>query len=411
VNTIGSDAINAWLGTSLPTYRSLPAMETLFSANLSQQDQLDSLSNSALSRGINFYQQGNYDAAVKEFQRSIALSPNSSYSQDSYDYMAQSLLNLNRTDDAIKAYKQAIQHDPTNDSYHVNLGNIYFGVGRYDDAAAEYKAAVNIDPSSTLNWNSLGQAYNQIGNYGGAEQAFKKIQGQDPLDAGLGLGQTYHLMGRLDDAVFELKSAIALNQNFSYAYFELGRVYTDQKEFDKAQEQASTLSSIDQSLASQLSSYIDQNQSPQILLAYSTDFFSTNGPGTKVSDLDPSLAAPNSSENFTMHFIFSKAMDASTITSPPYWSITRAYGQTRGGDYNWGRPSPPTEVTISPTPVNVVYNQDLQTADVEFQVTQNASGNGTLDPSHLVFAFHGLDAYGKAMDPAADEYSGISMIV
>ena len=121
----GSDAINA-----------------LFSANLSQQDQLDTLSNSALSRGIDFYQKGNYDAAVKEFQRSIALSPNSSYTQDSYDYLAQSLLNLNRTDDAIKAYKQAIKHDPTNDSYHVNLGNIYFSVGRYDDAAAEYNQAV-----------------------------------------------------------------------------------------------------------------------------------------------------------------------------------------------------------------------------------------------------------------------------
>ena len=387
------------------------AVDSLFSANLSQQDQLDGLSNRALSRGINFYQQGNYDAAVKEFQRSIALSPNSSYTQDSYDYMVQSLLNLNRPDDAIKAYKQAIKLDPTNDSYHVNLGNIYFSVGRYEDAAAEYKVAVNIDPTSTLNWNSLGQAYNQIGDYAGAEQAFKKIQGQAPLDAGLGLGQTYHLMGRYEDAIFELKSAIALNQNFVYAYFELGRVYTDQKEFDKAQEQASILSSIDQSLASQLSSYVVQNQSPQILAAYSPDFISTYGPGTKISDLNPSLAAPNSSEDFTMHFVFSKAMDASTITSPAYWSITRAYGQTRGGDYNWGLPPPPTEVTISPTPLNVVYDQDSQTADVEFRVTQNASGNGTIDPSHLVFAFHGLDAYGKAMDPAADEYSGISMIV
>ena len=239
------------------TILSNAAIDPVFSANLSQQDQFDALSNSALSRGIDFYQQGNYDAAIKEFQRSIALSPNSSYTQDSYDYMVQSLLNLNRTDDAIKAYKQAIKLDPTNDSYHVNLGNIYFGVGRYDDAAAEYKAAVHIDPTSALNWYSLGQAYNKTGNYAEAEQAFKKIHGQSPLDAAFGLGQTYHLMGRYDDAVFELKSAIAINQNFGYTYFELGRVYADQKEFAKAQQQASILSSIDQSLASQLSSYID----------------------------------------------------------------------------------------------------------------------------------------------------------
>ena len=393
MNIIGSDIIDA-----------------VFSANLRQQDLVDALSNSALSRGISFYQQGNYDAAVKEFQRSIALSPNSSYTQDSYDYLVQSLLNLNRTDDAIKTYKQAIRLDPTNDSYHVNLGNIYFSVSRYDDAAAEYNQAVRLDPTSALNWYSLGQAYNQTGNYAGAEQAFKKISGQSPLDAAFGLGQTYRLMGRYDDAVFELKSAIALNKDFGYAYLALGLAYADQKDFDNAQEQASILSSIDQSLASQLASYIDQHKSPQILVAYSTDFISTAGPGTKVSDLDPSLAVPNSSEDFTMHFIFSKEMDASTVTSPAYWSIARAYGQTRGGDYNWGLPLPSTEVT-TPTPVSIVYDEDSQTADVVFLLTQNASGSGTLDPSHLVFAFHGLDAYGEAMDPAADEYSGISLIV
>ena len=194
VNTIGSgnDAIDA-----------------LFSALPRQQDQFDALANNSLSRGINLYQQGNYEGAIKEFQRSIALSPNSSYTQDSYDYMVQSLLNLDRTDEAIKAYKQAIGLDPTNDSYHVNLGNIYFSVGRYDDAAGEYKEAVRIDPTSSLNWYSLGQAYKQDGDYAGAEQAFKKIRAQSPLDAALGLGQTYHLMGRYDDAAFELKSAIA----------------------------------------------------------------------------------------------------------------------------------------------------------------------------------------------------------
>jgi tetratricopeptide (TPR) repeat protein len=387
------------------------AIDALFSANLHQQGQFDALGNSALSRGINFYQQGNYDAAVKEFQRSIALSPNSSYTQDSYDYMVQSLLNLNRTDDAIKAYKQAIRLDPTNDSYHVNLGNIYFSVSKYDDALVEYKEAVRVDPSSTLNWYSLGQAYKQVGDYAGAEQAFNKISGQSPIDAALGLGQTYRLMGRYDDAAFQLKSAIAMNKGFGYAYLELGLVYADQKESDKAQEQVSTLSSIDQSLASQLSSYIYQHESPELFSVYSTDFISTYGPGTKLSDLNPSLSAPNSSEDFTMHFIFSKEMDVLTVASPAYWSITRADGQNLGGAYNWSLALPPTEVTLSPIPVSVVYDQDLQTAHVTFRVTQNASGNGTLDPSHIVFRFHGLDAYGNAMDPAADEYSGISMIV
>jgi hypothetical protein len=188
-------------------------------------------------------------------------------------------------------------------------------------------------------------------------------------------------------------------------------VYADQKEFDKAQEMVSILSSIDQSLTFQLNSYIYQMKSPKIFAAYSTDFTSAGGPGTAVSDLAPSLTEPNSSEQFTMHFIFSKEMDASTVASPAYWSITRADGRNRGGAYNWGLPSAPTEVNILPIPVRVAYNPNSQTADVIFRITQNASGDGTLDPSHLVFRFHGLDVYGDAMDPTADEYSSTSKIV
>jgi hypothetical protein len=202
-----------------------------------------------------------------------------------------------------------------------------------------------------------------------------------------------------------------VDKDFGYAYLELGYVYADLKEFEKAQEQVSILSSIDQSLAIQLSSYIYLQKSPQILAVHSTDFMSTGGPGTNVSDLDPLLSEPNASKYFTMHFIFSKPMDASTVASPVYWSISRADGQNRGGIYNWGLPLAPTEVYLSPVPVSVVYHEDSQTADVIFKIDQNASGNGTLDPSHLVFKFRGLDVYGQAMDPAADEYSYLSMIV
>lgn len=203
-------------------------IDMLFSTTSPQQDQYDALANNALSRGIGFYQQGNYERAAKEFQRSIGLSPHSSYTQTAYDYMVQSLLKLNRTDEAIKAYTQAIGLDPTNDSYHVNLGNIYFSLGRYDDAKSEYNGAVKLDPTSTLNWYSLGQAYMQTGNYAGAEQAFKTVNAYSPGEATFALGQIYHLMGRHDDAVAELKSAISVDKDFGYAYLELGYVYAEE---------------------------------------------------------------------------------------------------------------------------------------------------------------------------------------
>ena len=47
-------------------------------------------------------------------------------------------------------------------------------------------------------------------------------------------------------------------------------------------------------------------------------------------------------------------------------------------------------------------------ATVTFSLSQNADGNGTLDPSHLVFKFSGTDADGKKMDPNADQYDGFA---
>ncbi|HET6514378.1 MAG TPA: tetratricopeptide repeat protein [Thermodesulfovibrionales bacterium] len=387
-------------------------IDALFTAIPEQQDQFDVLANNALSRGIDLYQKGNYDGAVKEFRRSVGLSPNSSYTQNAYDYMVQSLLKLGRTDEAIKAYQQAIKLDPMNDSYHLNLGNVYFSLNRYDDAVAEYKESVRINPTSTLNRYSLGQAYLQTGNYAEAERAFKTVATQTSHDANVmfALGQTYRRMGRYNDAVDELKSAIATKKDFGYAYLELGFVYADEKNFDSAQEQVSALSSIDKSLATQLGSYIYQLKNPRILAAYSTDLPVTDGPGTKVSDIDPSLATPNSTKRFVMHFIFSKPMDVSTVQNPAFWSITKADGRNWGGVYNWGMPTPATEVSL-PVPDVVFYHENTQTADVTFQISQNASGDGTLDPAHLVFRFRGKDAYGMTMDQSADEYSGFSKIV
>jgi hypothetical protein len=44
-------------------------------------------------------------------------------------------------------------------------------------------------------------------------------------------------------------------------------------------------------------------------------------------------------------------------------------------------------------------------------ISQNDAGNATIDPQHIVFKFAGKDAYGKAMDLSADQFSGFSSIV
>jgi hypothetical protein len=45
---------------------------------------------------------------------------------------------------------------------------------------------------------------------------------------------------------------------------------------------------------------------------------------------------------------------------------------------------------------------------VYFRITQNATGDGLIDPQHWVFKFSGTDVSGNPMDSRGDEYDGFA---
>jgi len=193
---------------------------------------------------------------------------------------------------------------------------------------------------------------------------------------------------------------------------DLGYALVDSGKVDEAYSQAEILAETDQSLSLELKSYINKVASPEFMIAYSDSGFNPKlGPGPSLTLLDADLSSPNSSQEFTMKFVFSTEMDLESVENPYNWMITRASGETGGGLYNWGMPIPSTEVTLPLFPESVYYDSLSQTATVTFAITQNSDANGTLDLSHIVFRFYGKDAYGNKMSPSADQYSGISKIV
>jgi TolA-binding protein len=105
---------------------SAETVNTLFNAIPTSQAQYDSLSNSALTRGIDLYTNNDYAGAAKEFRRAIGLSPFSDNATKACDYMAQAYLKDDNTDAAIKTYKEAIRAYPTRDTFWISLGDIYY---------------------------------------------------------------------------------------------------------------------------------------------------------------------------------------------------------------------------------------------------------------------------------------------
>jgi tetratricopeptide (TPR) repeat protein len=388
------------------------AIDYLFaSTSANSQANLDTLGGNLLGQGIDFYQQKNYARAINAFRRSAALSPFTDNTAKAYDYMGKAYLNLEKTADAIKVYKEAIRIYPTRDEFQLALGDIYLKEGQPEEALMAFEAAVRLSPDSAESRYSLGQSYLKAGNLTAAREQFSNVARLTPTSAAgfYGLGQTARLSGDYQDAVSWLDKAVRVNRNFEKAYVELGYAYADMGDFQNAAEQAAILSSRGSSQETALNSYIMNAAEPRFLFVNSPDGFNvTLGRTTEVSALRDDLTTPNSSGLFSMNFMFSKDMDQASVMNPYNWLIKRASLRENGGVYNWGLTVPKTEATILPIPVSVAYDTEKNMATVQFRISQNAGANATIDPAYIVFKFYGMDAYGKAMDTSADEYSGFS---
>lgn len=388
--------------------------DSLFSAMLTSSNGLEGLSNAALQRGIDAYTQQDYPTAVKEFKRAAGLGQSSSYGADAARYLARAYLQLDDSENAIKAYQSALRIDPYRDDIHVELGHLYFSQAKYEDARAAYAEAVRVNPSTT-NRYALGQAYIELGRYSDAEDQYDAIQRLAPREAGgyLGMGQAYARQGEHDEAIRQFKQALRLDPDLYGAYSEMGYCYADMGDMENAQAMVDALEGFEQDdLADTLSRYMYKVDPPRMVYAGSASTFPFSlGKGTPLAALNSYLAAPDASKTLAVIFQFDKAMDRDSIENIANWKIGRATGQDPGQAYNFGLPVPSTEARLSPTPSAVTWDADRLTATVYVTVTQNADADATIDPSHIEFAFSGEDIYGLKMNPKFDQFTGFSGVV
>lgn len=385
--------------------------DQLFVTSLQQQSQLEALSNNALSSGIDKYLRKEYEAAAKDFEKSINLHPTSSFSADATKYLAQTHLRLGQTDKAIADYKRGIELNSDRDDLRNDLGNLFFAEDRYKEALAQYEAAVRVNPTSSSNHYSLGQGYLKLDKFSQAESAFRtvlRMEGGSPY-GNYGLGLTFARRKNYDKAIDNFETAIKKDNQFFDAYAEIGYVLADMGKIEEAQEMVEFLEDRDANLSKMLNSYIDKVEPPKIRFAWASSTFGYNlSVKTPVSVLDSYLENAGASKSMTMKFYFNKEMDRASVEDPYQWRISRQQGGGDGSAYNFGLALPETEVLLPFFPDYVLYDSRTQTATVAFTVTQNETANGTIDPSHIVFKFNGKDVNGIAMDLEHDEFSGWS---
>ncbi|MBE9005196.1 tetratricopeptide repeat protein [Fortiea sp. LEGE XX443] len=127
-------------------------------------------------------------------------------------------------------------------------GNTLFELQRYQDALTAYEQAVNIRPDYPQGWNGQGKTLFKLKQYPAALTAYEKaIQLQpDYVEAWSGRGFTLQKLQRYTEAIAAFDKALQLHDDYPEVWNAKGEVFTELKQYDnaiKAYEQAIELKS------------------------------------------------------------------------------------------------------------------------------------------------------------------------
>ncbi|RLB85986.1 MAG: hypothetical protein DRH24_00325 [Deltaproteobacteria bacterium] len=185
--------------------------------------------------GEAYYCQGNYPSALGEFLKSETLYPGDPFLQNDLGltYMAMGKMDL-----AVKSFKKALEIKPDYAPAINNLGTAYLNKKEWDTAIRYFEAVSEnlLYATPHFAFSNLGWAYYNKKEYSLAEKFYLKALDINPnfINALVGLGKTYTVMGRSPEAVATLEKAVKDYPRLGQLYLELARAYTLSGQYKKA---------------------------------------------------------------------------------------------------------------------------------------------------------------------------------
>ncbi len=140
--------------------------------------------------GTAAYKQGDFAAALSEFQAAVAAAPGDS---DAQNNLAQVLIRQGRAKDALPHLDEAVRLDSQRWSYRFNRARAYGLLNRWEEAATEYRKASELFPDDHATLYNLGLALLRVKQYPAAVTALEQAVTMAPEEHGflITLGTAY----------------------------------------------------------------------------------------------------------------------------------------------------------------------------------------------------------------------------
>lgn len=174
-----------------------------------------------------------WDKAVADFDKAIALSPDYALL---YNLRGNAYQESGDPDRAITDYTKAIAVNANFAAAYMNRGIACHAKGDYDRAIAEYEKAISIAPEYAKIYCNRAVAYTSKGDDARALADYDKAVALNPADAVAysNRGTLFCRMGKYDRAIADLDKAIDLDSNNANAYSARCNAYLSKGDTDRA---------------------------------------------------------------------------------------------------------------------------------------------------------------------------------
>jgi tetratricopeptide (TPR) repeat protein len=170
----------------------------------------------ALLQGERLIAEDKFAEAIEQLKIATQLLPQNA---QAWNHLGLAYYGAGQTDDAIRAYQQAIALDRNLAAARFNLGLLYLEQNRNQDAISELTTFTALQPNSTEGWLHLASAQLRIRRFDDAEKAFVRVQKIDPKNPEMldGIGVIQLQRKRPRDAFNYFEAALQQNPQFAPA--------------------------------------------------------------------------------------------------------------------------------------------------------------------------------------------------
>jgi cellulose synthase operon protein C len=180
---------------------------------------------------------GQYDAAILEYRNAIRRQP----SAETYCKLGDAYLATAKSEEAYRAFSNAIDADPSVMRAHIEAGRLLLGAKLYDQALLRAEYVTDHDPlnaaGQVLRYRAIGEAALAVGDRLNAEAAFRSATVDAPKspEAFIALAQFLLATDRAGEAEEMLRKAVAVGPSDELANRAIASFYVSRNQIAAAE--------------------------------------------------------------------------------------------------------------------------------------------------------------------------------